>query len=195
MRSMTPAACLRIGLLSFCLFNRVAIVAIGADGEPPEIPLWPKGAPGSEGKTGPELVVRNSSGERNVSSVHYPSLTPFLPASEKAIGTGVLVIPGGGHRVLCVDHEGYNVARWLQERGIAAFVLKHRLSRETNSTYQIAVESLADTQRALRLIRSRATEWRVNLTQIGAIGFSAGGELVNLRALEQIVAMPKPATP
>ena len=180
MRSMTPAACLRIGLLSFCLFNRVAIGAIGADGEPPEIPLWPKGAPGSAGKTGPELVVRNSSGERNVSSVHYPSLTPFLPASEKAIGTGILVIPGGGHRVLCVDHEGYNVARWLQERGIAAFVLKHRLARETNSTYQIAVESLADTQRALRLIRSRATEWRVNLTQIGAIGFSAGGELVNL---------------
>src|SRR6185369_6204650 len=92
----------------------------------------------------------------------------------------MLVIPDGRHRVLAITHEGYNIAEWLSERGIAAFVLKHRLARETNSTYKIEVEALADTKRALRLIRSRAGEWGIDPTRVGAIGFSAGGELVNL---------------
>src|SRR6185436_16098009 len=73
-----------------------------------------------------------------------------------------------------------NVAQWLSNRGVAAFVLKHRLARETNSTYKIEVEAFADAQRAMRLIRSRAQEWNINPSRIGAIGFSAGGELVNM---------------
>jgi acetyl esterase/lipase len=147
---------------------------------PDEIPLWPNGAPGSEGKTAKEVVAKSASGEISVWSIHQPSLTPYLPPKEKATGTAMLVIPGGGHRVLAITHEGYNVAEWLSERGIAAFVLKHRLARETNSTYKIEVEALADTKRALRLIRSRAGEWGIDPTRAGAIGFSAGGELVNL---------------
>jgi acetyl esterase/lipase len=147
---------------------------------PDEIPLWPQGAPGSEGKTAKEIVTKSASGEISVWSIHRPSLTPYLPAKDKATGTAMLVIPGGGHRVLAITHEGYNVAEWLSERGIAAFVLKHRLARETNSTYKIEVEALADTQRALRLIRARATEWGIDPARVGAIGFSAGGELVNL---------------
>ena len=74
-----------------------------------------------------------------------------------------------------MDHEGYNVAQWLSERGIAAFVLKNRLAKETNSTYRIEVEALADTQRAVRLVRSRASEWNLNPQSIGVMGFSAGG--------------------
>ena len=146
----------------------------------PEILLWPSGAPGSEGKTDAEKVVTSASGERQVSSVHKPTITPFLPGKEKATGAAVLVIPGGGHRMLCVDHEGVFVAEWLAAHGIAAFVLKHRLAREEGSTYKIEVESLADTQRALRLIRSRAAEWGVDPARLGAMGFSAGGELVAL---------------
>ena len=126
-------------------------LAVFAAELPKEIPLWPNGAPGSEGKTDPEVVVKSASGEMSVWSIHRPSLTPYLPAKEKATGTAMLVIPGGGHRNLAITHEGYNVAEWLAERGIAAFVLKHRLARETNSTYRIEVEALADTQRALRL--------------------------------------------
>ena len=152
--------------------------AIFAAELPKEIPLWPNGAPGSEGKTAPEIVVKSTSGEISVWSIHQPSLTPYLPPKEKATGTAMLVIPGGGHRNLAITHEGYNVAEWLAERGIAAFVLKHRLARETNSTYKIEVEALADTQRAMRLIRSRAQEWGLDPKRIGAIGFSAGGELV-----------------
>ena len=157
------------------------VVTTGLHGaESTEIPLWPKSAPGSEGKTAPELTATNANGERTVWSVHRPSLTPYLPAREKANGTALLVIPGGGHRVLAITHEGYNVGEWLRERGVAAFVLKHRLARETNSTYKIEVESFADTQRAMRLIRSRAPEWSIDPARVGAIGFSAGGELVNL---------------
>ena len=99
---------------------------IAAD-RPAEIPLWPSGAPGSEGKTTREVVATSETGELAVSSIHNPSITPYLPAKDKATGAAVLVIPGGGHRLLAITHEGYNVAEWLAERGIAAFVLKHRL--------------------------------------------------------------------
>ncbi len=146
--------------------------------EPREILLWPDGAPGSEGRTEPEKVRVTDGGDHVVTGVHRPSLTPYLPAKDHANGAAVLVIPGGGHSALWMDHEGYNAARLLSQHGIAAFVLKYRLARETNSTYQIAVHALADTQRSLRLIRSRSQEWGIDPSRVGAIGFSAGGELV-----------------
>lgn len=62
----------------------------------PELALWPKGAPGSEGKTQPEVIVTNRNGERRVYQIHNPSITPFLPDAAKASGTAVIVIPGGG---------------------------------------------------------------------------------------------------
>jgi endo-1,4-beta-xylanase len=147
---------------------------------PQEIPLWPDVAPGSEGKTGKEAITTSASGEISVASIHSPSLTPYVPSKDKATGTAILVIPGGGHRMLAITHEGYHVAAWLRDRGIAAFVLKHRLAREAASTYKIDVESFADTARAIRLIRSRAKEWNIDPAHVGALGFSAGGELVTL---------------
>ena len=163
--------------LPLLLLTLTASIAL-ADNASQEILLWPDGAPGSEGKAAPEKVATSANGERQVSSIHKPSITPFMPAKEVANGAAVLVIPGGGHRVLCVDHEGENVARWLAARGIAAFVLKHRLAREEGSTYTIKDHAFADTERAMRLIRSRAAEWNVDPARLGAIGFSAGGELV-----------------
>ena len=146
-----------IRLVSFVAPILVASLANAALAQTPrEIPLWPNGAPGSEGKTAPEVVAKSDSGELRVSSIHNPRLTPYLPAKDKATGAAVLVIPGGGHRLLAITHEGYNVGEWLAERGVAAFVLKHRLAREEGSTYKIEVESFADAQRAMRLIRSRA---------------------------------------
>jgi endo-1,4-beta-xylanase len=167
---------------------------------PAEIPLWPNGAPGSEGKTAKELVTTSARGELTVSSIHNPSITPYLPAKDKATGAAILVIPGGGHRVLAITHEGYNVGEWLRDRGVAAFVLKHRLAREAGSTYKIDVEAFADAQRAIRLIRSRAPEWNIDAGRLGTIGFSAGGELValagtrfdagNAAAIDQIDKQP-----
>jgi acetyl esterase/lipase len=148
--------------------------------EPDAILLWPGGAPGSEGRMDKELVERGTNGERRVSNIHQPSLTPYLPPKDKARGSAVIIAPGGAHRYLAIDHEGYNVAQWLSERGIAGFVLKNRLARDTNSTYKIDVHALADTQRAVRLVRSRATEWGINPKHVGVMGFSAGGELAAL---------------
>jgi hypothetical protein len=170
-RSPRPQALLAAFLLPLSL--------LAAD-PPAEIPLWPNGAPGSEGKAAKEVVTTTASGELSVSSIHNPSITPYLPAKDKATGTAILVIPGGGHRVLAITHEGYNVGEWLRDHGIAAFVLKHRLAREADSTYKIDVESFADTQRAIRLIRSRAKEWNIDASRLGTLGFSAGGELVAL---------------
>ena len=147
-----------------------------------EILLWPAGAPGSEGKTGKEKI-RVVDGDQVLSNIHNPSITPFLPLQEKANGAAVIIVPGGGHRELWITHEGYNEAKWLSERGIAAFVLKYRLARDSNSTYTIDKDELADIQRTIRLVRSRAKEWNIDTARIGVIGFSAGGELAALAAM------------
>ena len=150
---------------------------------PQEILLWPNGAPGSEGKTAPEKVRIAEGGDHVISSIHKPSVTPFLPAPGKATGAAVIVAPGGGHSELWIDHEGYNPARYFQQKGIAAFVLKYRLARDTGSTYSVDKEELADIQRAIRLVRSRAREWGIDTGRVGVIGFSAGGELAALSAM------------
>src|SRR5688500_5852501 len=167
--------------LALALLTTLTLTApFAAADRPAEIPLWPGGAPGSEGKPATEVETTSASGEVSVSGIHTPSSTPYIPAKDKATGLAILVIPGGGHRLLAITHEGYNVAEWLRDRGIAAFVLKHRLAREAGSTYKIEVEAFADTKRALRLIRSRAAEWGIDPARVGAIGFSAGGELVSM---------------
>jgi len=108
-----------------------------------------------------------------VVNVHNPSITPYIPARD-ATGTAVVICPVGGHSKLCLGHEGYALAQWFQERGIAAFVLKYRLAREKGSTYTIQDHAMADARRAIRLIRSRAAEWGVNPERLGILGFSAG---------------------
>ena len=114
-----------------------------------EILLWPEGAPGSEGKTGTDSVRVTTDGEHVFSNVHHPSITPYLPPKGKSSGAAVIVVPGGGHRELWMDHEGHNFAKWLSERGTAAFVLKYRLAREANSTYRIEEHAFADMQQSL----------------------------------------------
>ena len=84
--------------------------------------------------------------------MHRPSIIPYLPAKEKRTGVAVIIAPGGGHSSLKMDYEGSNIAKFLNEKGIAAFVLKYRLAREAGSTYTIDEHAFADTQWA------RATE-------------------------------------
>jgi acetyl esterase/lipase len=148
--------------------------------DPEVVYLWPNGAPGSEGKTGDEVVRVQPAGDRVISNVHRPSITLYLPAKTAATGAAVLIAPGGGHSALWADHEGHNLARWLQERGVAGMVLKYRLAREKGSTYTIEGTSLSDTFRAIKLIKSRAAEWSLDPARVGVIGFSAGGELAAL---------------
>jgi acetyl esterase/lipase len=96
----------------------------------PVIPLWPKGSPGSPGSVAQETVRLNEAGEHIVSNVHVPSITVYLPPPGKATGASVIVVPGGGHRELWMDHEGYRVAGYLADHGIAAFGVKYRRARE-----------------------------------------------------------------
>lgn len=148
-----------------------------------EVLLWPSGAPGSAGDAPAEATRVTPTGERVVSSVHRPSITPYLPSKETATGAAVIIAPGGGHRELWTDHEGHNIAKWLSDRGVAAFVLKYRLAREKDSKYTIEGTSLSDTQRAIRLVRSRAADWNIDPLKVGVMGFSAGGELAALAAV------------
>jgi acetyl esterase/lipase len=148
----------------------------------PSIELWPEGAPGSEGKTGKEAVRVTPNNDHVVSNVHRPTIQAYLPSKGTATGAAVLVMPGGGHRELWMDHEGYEVAQWLSDHGVAAFVLKYRLARQEGSTYTIEGNALADAQRAVRTIRSHAAEWGVDPARLGVMGFSAGGEVAGLAA-------------
>jgi acetyl esterase/lipase len=103
----------------------------------------------------------------------------YLPPAAQATGAAMIVAPGGGHQFLNFDQEGTYVAEYLNSTGVAAFVLKYRLAREAGSTYKVE-DAYADAQRAIRVIRSRAGEWRVNPARIGIMGFSAGGEVAAL---------------
>ena len=156
---------------------------------PAAVPLWRGVAPGSEGHAAPEQVsVQHVPAEPGrpafsfhvVSSVNEPSITPFLPCKDDSTGVAVIIAPGGGHQFLAIDHEGYNVGRWLASHGVAGFVLKYRLAKEKGSPYKVDVHELMDMQRAIRLVRGHATEWNIDPHKVGVMGFSAGGELALL---------------
>jgi endo-1,4-beta-xylanase len=92
----------------------------------------------------------------------------------------MVVAPGGAFREIWITDEGYRVGEWLSQRGIAAFILKDRLPREQGSTYTLEGDSLQDMLRAIRTVKSHATEWGVDRERVGVIGFSAGGGLAGL---------------
>ncbi len=160
------------------------VTGVSQAGEQPAvIPLWSGGAPGSEGKTDPELIVEQSKTgghDRRVSRIHNPTLTVYLPPRDQSTGAAVVICPGGAHRVLAIDHEGYEVAEWLNSIGVAAMVLKYRLAQTPNAGYKVDPHALNDAQRALRLVRSHASEWGIDTKRVGILGFSAGGEVAAL---------------
>lgn len=139
--------------------------------------LWPDGPPGGVPLGLEQSVVHRSERpeilDRAIVDVTQPTLSLFRP--RKANGSAVLIIPGGGYRRVVVDHEGYDLARWLNARGVTALVLLYRLPgdgwRDDPNT------PLQDAQRAMRLIREMSDELNVNPQKIGVLGFSAGGHL------------------
>ena len=194
------------GWLCVAVALRLSAAEPGAPGSPaPEpahptsIPLWSDDAPGSEGKRGEKELVTHKLWQGihyiSVTNIHEPTLTPYLPAKGKSNGAAVIIAPGGGHTNLAIDTEGYNVAQWLADRGVAAFVLKYRLARAPGSTYAVEKESLADAQRALRLVRGRAIEWNINPAAVGVLGFSAGGEVIARAAMRFDDGQPEAADP
>ena len=120
--------------------------------------LWPNGAPGAQGNE----------------DIDQPSIAPYVVPAGRGTGTAVVVCPGGGYRNLAMDHEGDQIAKWLNSLGVSAFVLKYRLGPK----YHHPVE-LGDAQRAIRTVRAKAAEYRVATDRIGIMGFSAGGHLAS----------------
>ena len=125
-------------------------------GEPYTIPLWEHGAPGALGNEDSDV----------------PTLTVYLPLDSTKSRTAVIVAPGGSYSHLASNHEGRQVANWLNALGVTAFVLKYRLGPR----YHHPIE-LGDAKRAMRLVRSRAQELRIAPDRVGMMGFSAGGHL------------------
>ena len=163
----------RLSPLLTAIFVSASLSATHAD-EPAVIHLWEKGAPGFEARKDEPEVVKGTT----VTNVHNPSITVFPAPKDKANGAAVLIVPGGGHRQLGFGSEGVEPAKLMNELGVTAFVLKHRLPREQNSPYSLEIHPRQDAQRAMRIIRSRAAEWNLDASRIGIMGFSAGGEVV-----------------
>jgi acetyl esterase/lipase len=107
----------------------------------------------------------------------------------------VLVVPGGGHRTVNVPPEGDDPAKFLNDLGVTAFVLKYRLAREENSPYKVDVHPKQDAYRAMRLIRSRADDWHIDPKRLGILGFSAGGEIVQMVSFAPGDGDPQAADP
>jgi len=182
---------LRSGELAACILALLFAATSKVEAAPEQIPLWTNGAPGFESR-------RNEPEEAQdywVRNIHNPSITVFLPPADKATGTAVVVVPGGGHRELVFDAEGRDAAEFLNSLGVAAFVLKYRLAREQNSPYQLATHVRQDTYRAMRLVRSRAAEWHIDPQRVGMLGFSAGCEAVAMVAYDAGFGDPNAADP
>ena len=152
--------------------------SISAEVSPEEVPLWPGVAPGSEEFSGEQVYEKREHKGSEIgwlTGVSRPTLTVYLPATPQGLGAGLVICPGGGYSGQAIDHEGHVFAKWLCERGIVAGVLKYRCG---GGLHQHPVP-LNDAQRALRLMRSRASDWSIDPDKIGIAGFSAGGHLAS----------------
>ncbi|WP_313435146.1 alpha/beta hydrolase [Novosphingobium sp.] len=178
------AASLLSGLISGEALAQTAAPADPAKAAPPGLPepietidLWPRGAPGMPAASPVETVTERSTttqvNDRSVTGIARPRMVVFRP--DRPNGAALLIAPGGGYRLVVIDKEGYEMARWLAARGFTAFVLFYRLPGEGWKERQDA--PLADAQRAMRLIRHRAKSYGIQPERVAAMGFSAGGHV------------------
>lgn len=159
-------------------------VPTAGEGTPPGLPqpsetidLWPSGAPGMPVSPPVERTTERSGDplvtDRAVLGISAPRLVVFRP--DRPNGAAVLITPGGGYNHVVVDKEGYEMGRWLSDRGFTAFVLFYRLPYD--GWREGANTPLADAQRAMRVIRHRASEYAIEPERVAVMGFSAGGHL------------------
>ncbi len=163
-----------------------ASVAFGA--EPLTLNVWPGKPPGETKELPPEADQtkpqdRLIAGRRiiKLGNVSTPQLAVYRPSKAKDTGAAVVICPGGGHHILAYDLEGTEVAEWLNEIGVTGIVLKYRVPfRDPDKRWLAAVQ---DAQRAMSLVRSKASEWKLDPKRIGILGFSAGGQVAGLASI------------
>jgi acetyl esterase/lipase len=137
------------------------------------VALWPKGAMPGPAIAGPERAMpARGDNVTRLTDIAEPSLTVYKTTSTKPT-PAVIVCPGGGYGILAYDKEGTEVAAWLNSIGVTGVVLKYRVPKNREGAFQ-------DIQRAIRLVRQRASEWNIAPDHVGAMGFSAGGHLAAL---------------
>jgi acetyl esterase/lipase len=161
----------------------LALVALLLNGvvfaDPPQpVDVWPGKAPGEKEGLGDEKTTSHKHGDtpiRIVENVSRPTLAVYRPTPDKDTGAAVLICPGGGYHVLAIEHEGEQVATWLNSLGVTGIVLKYRVPRRKDQPAHQA--PLQDAQRALSLLRARHKEWGIDPLRLGILGFSAGGHL------------------
>jgi acetyl esterase/lipase len=160
------------------------VVAFCSDAQ--TLNIWPGVAPGSETWTQKERVEKST-----------PIGTVYLPERTKATGTGIIIAPGGAFVALAIDLEGRNVARWLQDKGIAAFVLKYRIIEKRQEGIpamdmdEAGKYGIADGIQAVKVVRQHAAEWGISPDKVGFMGFSAGA-MVTSGVLLQSDAAARP---
>jgi len=175
-------------------FYRIAIVLCAGAfyGSAQTVNIWPGVAPGSEGWTQQERTEKNTPVGAVVFNVVTPTLTLYLPEPSKATGTGVIIAPGGAFVALAIELEGHEVARWLQQRGIAAFVLKYRITEKRGEGMPKDINfdeagkyGIADGTQAIKVVRQHAAEWNVSPDRVGFLGFSAGAMVTSAVLLQR----------
>ncbi len=163
-------------MMALAISVSLATTCKGED-KPLVLELWPGKVPGEKGDVGEEKLDGKKGG-RLLTNVTRPSITVYRPAFDKNTGAAVVIAPGGGYRLLAWDHEGADVAAWLNSIGVTGILLKYRVPRRPDNPKA----ALQDAQRALSIVRSKATEWGVDPKRIGMLGFSAGGHLTAMAA-------------
>lgn len=153
--------------------------------------IWPGVAPGSESWTQKERIIENTPVGTVVFDVVTPTLTAYLPERTKATGAGVIIAPGGSFVALAISLESTEVARWLQERGVAAFVLKYRIVEKRGEGIPANMDmdeagkyGIADGIQALKVVRRNAAEWGIAPDRVGFMGFSAGAMVASAALLQ-----------
>lgn len=170
------------------LFAFVILLSLGAvasAAEPTVLKLWPGKPPGGTKDLPPEADINKPTDAlvggrkiQKITNVSEPTLAVYRPEKDKDTGAAVIICPGGGHVILAYDHEGTEVAEFLARHGVTGIVLKYRVpARDKDKRWLAAVQ---DAQRAIRVVRGHADEWKIDPKRIGILGFSAGGETAGL---------------
>jgi acetyl esterase/lipase len=154
------------------------VIASGQTPVPRSFPLWPAWALASDPRRSEPEVAK----DYWVRNVHNPSITVFQPDPRHRNGAAIVVFPGGGHKIIVWTTEGTKVGEALTRYGLTIFVVKYRLASEEGSKFSVARAATADARRAVQWVRAHAADYGIDPARIGAMGFSAGGELVSLMA-------------
>src|SRR4051794_24458299 len=165
--------------LAFAQSVMIFVCGLTSAADRPVIDVWPGKVPGETKEIGPEELrppqAKQRADAQRLTNVSKPTLTLFQPPEGKRNGAAVIVCPGGGYSILAWDLEGTEVAEWLNSIGVSALVLKYRVPRRDGDTENKL--PLMDAQRAMSVVRSKASELGLDPRRIGILGFSAGGNL------------------